>query len=78
MRQLNLLITSQPLKKYQRALAHGAAALTLAIAAHVPAQAFCGFYAGKADANLFNEASWCWQRAEADRFPTGGWRWGDR
>ena len=26
-------------------------------ATQLPAQAFCGFYAGKADANLFNEAS---------------------
>ena len=33
----------------------GAVLLTLAV--HSPAQAFCGFYAGKADANLFNEAS---------------------
>jgi hypothetical protein len=33
-----------------------AAALTLA-AATAPAHAFCGFYAGKADASLFNEAS---------------------
>jgi hypothetical protein len=35
--------------------------VTVALAAlawaHAPAQAFCGFYAGKADANLFNEAS---------------------
>ncbi len=29
----------------------------LAALAQLPAQAFCGFYAGKADANLFNEAS---------------------
>ncbi len=36
---------------------HAAAACALAITAHSPAQAFCGFYAGKADANLFNEAS---------------------
>ena len=33
------------------------ATLVLAIAVPAPAQAFCGFYAGKADANLFNEAS---------------------
>jgi hypothetical protein len=33
------------------------AAFTLALAAQTPAHAFCGFYAGKADANLFNEAS---------------------
>ena len=39
-----------------RALAlAGTLALTLAAAS--PAHAFCGFYAGKADANLFNEAS---------------------
>ena len=36
---------------------HAAAACALAITAHSPALAFCGFYAGKADANLFNEAS---------------------
>lgn len=29
----------------------------LALGAQAPAHAFCGFYAGKADANLFNEAS---------------------
>ncbi len=33
------------------------AGVALAALAQVPAQAFCGFYAGKADANLFNEAS---------------------
>src|SRR5271165_5826986 len=32
-------------------------AAMLAIGAFAPAQAFCGFYAGKADATLFNEAS---------------------
>ena len=32
-------------------------ALVLAASLPLPAQAFCGFYAGKADANLFNEAS---------------------
>ncbi len=32
-------------------------ALALAVSLPLPAQAFCGFYAGKADANLFNEAS---------------------
>nr|WP_295783462.1 DUF2330 domain-containing protein [Rhodoferax sp.] len=31
--------------------------LALAACLPLPAQAFCGFYAGKADANLFNEAS---------------------
>jgi hypothetical protein len=36
-------------------LLFGAAMLT--IGAFSPAQAFCGFYAGKADATLFNEAS---------------------
>ena len=33
------------------------AGVALAALAHAPAQAFCGFYAGRADANLFNEAS---------------------
>ncbi|MDB5869481.1 MAG: hypothetical protein JWP96_1813, partial [Polaromonas sp.] len=33
------------------------ATLALALSAQAPAHAFCGFYAGKADANLFNEAS---------------------
>ena len=33
------------------------ASAALMAAAHMPAHAFCGFYAGKADANLFNEAS---------------------
>jgi hypothetical protein len=33
------------------------ASAAIACCAHLPAQAFCGFYAGKADANLFNEAS---------------------
>jgi hypothetical protein len=33
------------------------AALALTLCAQAPVQAFCGFYAGKADANLFNEAS---------------------
>ncbi len=33
------------------------AGLALAALSQVPAQAFCGFYAGKADAHLFNEAS---------------------
>jgi hypothetical protein len=33
------------------------ASVALAALAHTPALAFCGFYAGKADANLFNEAS---------------------
>jgi hypothetical protein len=33
------------------------AVAVLAALTHIPAQAFCGFYAGKADANLFNEAS---------------------
>ena len=32
-------------------------ALAFAACLPLPAQAFCGFYAGKADANLFNEAS---------------------
>src|SRR3954463_6544560 len=31
--------------------------LALAACLPLPAQAFCGFYAGKADASLFNEAS---------------------
>ena len=57
MRHLNPLIALQHLRHFPRALAHSASALALAIAAHTPAQAFCGFYAGKADANLFNEAS---------------------
>lgn len=44
---------SQPItRRLLVALASAAAAL-----AALPAQAFCGFYAGKADANLFNEAS---------------------
>ncbi|NVO07147.1 MAG: DUF2330 domain-containing protein, partial [Rhodoferax sp.] len=33
------------------------ATLALLASMHIPAHAFCGFYAGKADANLFNEAS---------------------
>jgi hypothetical protein len=33
------------------------ASAALLVAVPLPAQAFCGFYAGKADANLFNEAS---------------------
>ena len=33
------------------------AGVALAALVQVPVQAFCGFYAGKADANLFNEAS---------------------
>ncbi len=41
------------IKHLRRALA----VMTLGLAAHAPAQAFCGFYAGKADASLFNEAS---------------------
>ena len=57
MRHLNPLTARQHFKKCGRALAQGAALLALAIAAHTPAQAFCGFYAGKADAGLFNEAS---------------------
>ena len=57
MRHLSHPIPLPHIKKYGRALAHCAAACALAIAAHSPAQAFCGFYAGKADANLFNEAS---------------------
>ena len=57
MRYFNPLITLQQLKQYHRALTRGTCALALVIAAHSPAQAFCGFYAGKADANLFNEAS---------------------
>ena len=55
MRHLNLLIQFRHFKKCGRALVQGAALLALAITA--PAQAFCGFYAGKADAGLFNEAS---------------------
>lgn len=35
----------------------GALAAALCTVAAAPAQAFCGFYAGKADASLFNEAS---------------------
>lgn len=35
----------------------GALAAGLCVLASAPAQAFCGFYAGKADASLFNEAS---------------------
>jgi hypothetical protein len=38
-------------------LKHLFACLAIAASAHTPADAFCGFYAGKADANLFNEAS---------------------
>ncbi len=57
MRHLNPLTALQHLKKYRRVLTQGAAILALALTAHGPAQAFCGFYAGKADANLFNEAS---------------------
>jgi hypothetical protein len=38
-------------------LKHFFAALALTLGAQAPAHAFCGFYAGKADANLFNEAS---------------------
>ena len=33
------------------------AALALLLGTAVPASAFCGFYVGKADASLFNEAS---------------------
>jgi hypothetical protein len=33
------------------------ASAALLVAVPLPAHAFCGFYAGKADANLFNEAS---------------------
>jgi len=33
------------------------ATLALTLCAQAPVHAFCGFYAGKADANLFNEAS---------------------
>jgi hypothetical protein len=40
-----------------RPLLHTISAMALTIAAQTPAHAFCGFYAGKADANLFNEAS---------------------
>jgi hypothetical protein len=36
---------------------HSLAVMALGLATQVPAHAFCGFYAGKADANLFNEAS---------------------
>jgi hypothetical protein len=36
---------------------HSLAVMALGLASQVPAHAFCGFYAGKADANLFNEAS---------------------
>lgn len=57
MRHPNPLTALQHLKQYRCALGRGASALAVAIAAHSPAQAFCGFYAGKADANLFNEAS---------------------
>lgn len=61
MRHLYPSIAPQHFKKYRRALAQAAMVLALAVtitmAAHSPAQAFCGFYAGKADANLFNEAS---------------------
>lgn len=35
----------------------GALAAGLCVLASAPAQAFCGFYAGKADASLFNETS---------------------
>lgn len=45
------------IKKGWQTLAQVVAILALAIVAHSPALAFCGFYAGKADANLFNEAS---------------------
>ena len=38
-------------------LKHLFAALALTLGAQAPAHAFCGFYAGKADAHLFNEAS---------------------
>ena len=38
-------------------LTHLLATLALALGAQAPAHAFCGFYAGKADASLFNEAS---------------------
>ena len=57
MRHPNPLFPRLPFKKYQRALAQCATAFAITIAAHSPAHAFCGFYAGKADANLFNEAS---------------------
>ena len=57
MRHPNPLFPRLPFKKYQHALAQCATAFAITIAAHSPAQAFCGFYAGKADANLFNEAS---------------------
>ena len=57
MRHLNPLFPRRQLRHFPRALAHCASAFALGIAAHAPAQAFCGFYAGKADANLFNEAS---------------------
>jgi hypothetical protein len=38
-------------------LKHLFATLALALSAQAPVHAFCGFYAGKADASLFNEAS---------------------
>jgi hypothetical protein len=57
MRHIKPLITLLQLEKHRRTIALCTCALTLAIAAQSPAQAFCGFYAGKADANLFNEAS---------------------
>ena len=57
MRHPNPFFPRLPFKKCQHALAQCATAFAITIAAHSPAQAFCGFYAGKADANLFNEAS---------------------
>jgi hypothetical protein len=47
----------QPLQSLRTGLKLALASAALATLAHTPAQAFCGFYAGKADANLFNEAS---------------------
>jgi hypothetical protein len=47
----------QPLTPTRKQLKLALSAALLATLAQVPAQAFCGFYAGKADANLFNEAS---------------------
>ena len=47
----------QPLTPTRKQLKLALSAALLATLAQAPAQAFCGFYAGKADANLFNEAS---------------------
>ena len=47
----------QPLQTLRTRLKLALAFAALVTLAHTPAQAFCGFYAGKADANLFNEAS---------------------